>query len=1045
MAPEGSLPFSSLIGYGGVGKTSLAAKLVEQTKDKFEYVIWRSLLHAPSIQDILVNLIPSISYSLPDLDYQISLLIEYLCKHRCLLVLDNAESILSSGEGTCERADFYREGYEGYGELLRRVGEAPSQSCLLLTSREKPKELASLDGVALPVRSLRLSGLKQEEGQAIFKAKGLEATNQLSGLISHYAGNPLALKLVVTTIQDVFDGNTDEFLNQKVTVFGDIRDLLDQQFNRLSDLEKELMYWLAINRELVSMSNLRLDIITPASQQKFIELIESLGRRSLIEKSAGLSTLQPVVMEYVTNRLIEQVCQEIATQKLALFQSLCLLKATAKDYVKDIQVRLILKPVVDQLLTIFRSKSNIENHLTQILSTLRQKSPMKQGYSGGNIFNLLCCLKTDLSNFDFSYIMVWQADMRLNLHNVNFAHADLAKSIFAENFGGILSVALSPDGILAVGDTKGEIRLWQVADGKQLLTCKGHTGWVRSVAFSPDGYQLASGSSDNNIKLWNASTGQCLKTLQGHTNRVRSVAFSPDGCIISGSDDRTVKLWDVSTGKCSRTLQGHTNRIRFVTFSSNGQIIASGSDDQTIKLWDISTGTCVKTLGGHTDGVCSVAFSLDDQILASGSADQTVRLWDVSTGQVLRTISGHTDGVWSVAFSPDNHILASGSHDQTVKLWDVSTGQILRTLQGHNWVWSIAFDLQGKVLASGSADQIVRLWDINTGQILRTISGHSNGIWSVAFSHASLGEAKPHPQLAPQGTTLASVSDDQTIRLWDVNTGQILRTISGHSSGVWSVAFCPQGMTLASGSDDQTVKLWDVSTGQCLKTLHEHTDWVWSVTFSPDGRIIASGSVDRTVRLWNVDTGQCLTILPEHPSPVSSVTFSADGHTLAIGSDDGTVRLWDVSSRQCVKILRGHTDWVQSVAFSHPSLAGTTPQYAPQNMIASGSHDQTVKLWDASTGQTLRTLQGHTGWVLSVAFSPQGNLLASSSQDETIKLWDVLTGECLITLRSKRPYEGTRVLREAQLHRKLAYGHYWRYKFNRVPENNIESFRGSGV
>ncbi|MBW4595641.1 MAG: hypothetical protein KME46_22720 [Brasilonema angustatum HA4187-MV1] len=971
-----------LLGMGGIGKTSLAVKLSQQIQERFEYVIWRSLYNAPPLFELLTNLIQFfcdaqvLEADLPNsVDERISRLMDFLREHRCLIILDNAETILQSGV----IAGKYREGYEDYGQLIRRLGEVSHRSCLLLTSREKPKDVASLEGLALPVRSLQLSGLEAVHGQKIFEIKGFSGQeSELQAVVERYGGNALALKIVATTIQDLFDGNISEFLKQDGVVFGDIHELLDQQFSRLSNLEKDIMYWLGINREPVSLSELREDIVSPIPPQKLLEALESLVRRSLVEKSAVTFTLQPVVMEYVTNRLIEQVCEEIVTQNIDLSRCHALMKATAKDYIRDIQVRLILQPVIDGLLTVLRSKRNLENQLTQILARLREESPLEQSYTAGNIVNLLCHLEIDLSGYDFSHLTVWQADLRcVNLHSTNFCHANLAKSVFAETFSAMLSVAFSPDGkFLATGDMNGEIRLYQVADWKQLFTYKGHADWVTSIAFSPDSRILASGSDDQTIKLWNVTTGECLKILRGHEKGIWSIAFNSNGqALVSGGDDKTIKMWDVGTGQCLKTLQGHNNMVRAVIFSPDDQMLVSGSVDKTLKLWDVCTGQCFRTLQGHDEAIWSATLSSDGRILASASSDQTVRLWDVDTGQCLMTLQGHSGWLWSVAFNPNGQTLASGSWDQTVKLWDVSTGQCLKTLQGHNnLVRAVVFNPDGQILASGSDDQSLRLWDVATGECLRTLQGYGDRIWSIALS--------------PDGQMLASSSDNKTVKLWDMNTGQCLRTFIGHNNVIRSVTFSPDGHTLASGSDDKTIRIWDVDTGNCYRILQGHASWVWSIAFSPDGHTLASGSHDQTLKLWDVSDGKCLKTLHEDNHGVLSVAFSPEGNTLVSGSTDHTVKLWNVSDGKCIRTLQGHTGWVWSVAFS-----------ADGQILCSGSQDHTVKLWDVSDGKCLRTLQGHSGWVWSVAFSTDGQTLSSGSTDKTVKLWDVSDGKCLKTLQ----------------------------------------------
>jgi WD40 repeat protein len=1054
----------TIIGMGGIGKTALSIKLAQQIQAEFELIIWRSLRNAPPIQELLANLIRFLSQqqeiNLSDnLDGRISQLMDCLRTSRCLIILDNAESILRTGD----RAGRYREGYEGYEQLFGCIGETNHQSCLLITSREKPKGIGVQEGTNSPIRAMRLAGLAEGEGEAILQEKGFSIlADESQILVKHYSGNPLALKIVATTIQELFDGDAAEFIAQGIVIFGDISDLLEQQFNRLSELEQQVMYWLAINREWVTLRELQADLVPKVAGRSLLEAVESLQLRSLIEKNAASFTQQPVVMEYTTNRLIERICQEISNifpnskagetptpqellessngNDINLFNSHALIKAQAKDYIRNTQINLILQPVAERLLAEFGDERGVANCLNRLLEKLHLL-PRQPGYAGGNLINLLWQLQIDFSGYDFSHLTIWQAYLQgMKLHRVNFAHADLTKSVFTQTLGDVLSATFSPDGKLLATGIDCEIHLWQVADSRQMMTYQGHTGWIQALAFCPEGNILASGSYDQTIKLWNIQTGQCLKTLQGHTSWVQSISLSLDGKILaSGSNDQTVRLWDVETGKCLQVLPGR-DRILFVAFcpdgqtlvtasedktikvwhlptgecqqiietdinwvlsvalSPDGQTLATGSDRKAVKLWNLQTGKCIIKLN-YTSQVWAVNFSPDGRILATASEDKTVKLWDVSSGECRQTLQEHTQKVWLVAFSPDKQTLATASDDATVKLWNVNTGQCLRTLKTHsNWVLAVAFSQiaiegsQREILVSSSQDGLIRLWDVATGKCDRTLQGHTNPVSAIAFLPLDDGKEN-HIQ-----PILASGSDDCTIKIWDLNSGECLRTIWGHQGWVQSLNFSPNGKILASGSHDCKVKLWDWQTGECLRSLEGHIHRVKTVAFNPQGTLLASGSDDRTVQIWEVETGIGLQTFQAHSDWVLSVAFSPCGRILASGSGDRMIKLWDVNTGQCGQTLVGHTNRIRSIAFSPNG-----------QILASGSDDATIKLWEIKTGKLLKTLAGHQGTVWSVAWSKNGQILASGSEDETIRLWQVETGQCLRLLRSDRPYEGTNI------------------------------------
>ncbi|MBV9614460.1 MAG: helix-turn-helix domain-containing protein [Ktedonobacteraceae bacterium] len=1022
----------AILGMGGVGKTMFAAKMAEQLHGTFEYIFWRSLQNTPRIESILRESIQFFSEQqrkeLPrDLDGQIALLLTLMRRHRCLMVLDNVESLL---QGSL-RAGQYKEGYEGYGKLFYVLGDAKHRSCVLLTSREKPKEISRLEGKTLPVRSMQLPGISEIEGRAFLEDKGLFGSDMSwTNLIRVYSGNLLALKLVSESIHEVFGGDVAAFLERDEIIFGDIRELLRQQFQRLSELEQTIMYWLAIERDAVSLEDLQKDLLLPTAEEEMLLAIGSLRRRSMIETGNNARyTLQAVIMEHLTDDIIDKSREEIRTEKFHVLWHNALMKAQTKDYLRNSQISLIVKPLLKALLDDY-SKKGCEKKFKAILSSLREAHAEEDNYVAGNLLNLLVHLDADLRYYNFSHLVVRQAYLQgVNLPDVNFAGADLEKSVFTDTFGSILSAALSRDGkLLAIGTANGEVRLleavtgrslriyeghfdcvrsvafnsdstllasgsddqtvrlWETATERCVRVLEGHESWIWAVSFSPDGKMLASGSDNQNIYLWDVNSGRPLKMFAGHEGKVYTVSFSPDGKMLaSGSEDQTIRLWMVTTGECLETLVGHTGWIWSLAFSPDGILLVTGSEDQTIRLWQVATGQSIKTLTGHTGWVRSVSFSPDGKQLASGSEDQTIRLWEVNSGQCLKIIEEHSSRVKSVVFSPDSQTLFSSSEDQTVRLWEVSTGRCIQVLQGYsNRVRAVTFNPEGTILASGSEDQTVHMWEFNSGRSLRTLSGHTSWIRSVAFN--------------PEGTLLASGSEDQTIRLWEVNTGYLVRTLIGHTHRVRSVAFNPEGTLLASGSEDQTIRLWEVNSGQCIGTLTGHNSRVWSVAFSPDGNLIVSGGDDQTVRFWEVGTGRCIDILREHESRIYSVDFSPDGTLVASGSGDHTARLWEVGTGRCVSVLQGHTSWVYAVAFSPDGL-----------LLASGSDDETVRLWEISTGRCVGILTGHKSWIYAVAFNLNGSL-ASGSDDGTIKIWNVKQQTCIATFRGERPYERMNIL-----------------------------------
>ncbi|MCC6458420.1 MAG: hypothetical protein IT328_25950, partial [Caldilineaceae bacterium] len=1019
----------ALLGMGGIGKTTLAAAAVRAVASHFDIVLWRSLINSPPLDEILHDWLEILSGNalarLPEsLDAQFALLLDCLRERRCLLVLDNLESVFQP-----DVAGQIRPERQGYAQLIQRVGELQHQSCLLLTSREYEGTLSRLEGNLSTVRSLQLDGLDMAAAESMLHDRGLtkhyrpvsaaigaEKPEKISGmtaLVNRYSGNPLALTLVAETVLDLFGGDIESFLATEAVIFEDIRAVLDWQFGRLPPFEQEILLWLAVEREPISLQALRDNLVPARSAVELITALRGLRRRSLLDQidTGGISiqaplgetrfALQNVLMEYLTDRLIGIAYQEFEQETLLHLHRHALMKAQSSEYVRQSQVRLILHPLAERLQEVMGKEEAIRK-LTRILAGLRMEPSTPKGYGAGNLLNLLLDLGADLTGYDFSRLRVWQADLRhANLPAVNFAEADLSRSCFAEGFGYMYAVAYSPDGtLLAAGSSSGDLRLWHAADGRLLHIYQGHKGAIKSVAFSPHGTLLASAGEDETVRLWNVVDKPVAepfpRILAGHKGRVTAVAFHPNGKMLaSGGVDQTVRLWDIATGATIALLYGHEHWVWALAFHPSGTTLASAGYDHAVRLWDMQTASEYATLRGHTDVVSGVVFARGGAYLATCSFDGTVRLWDAPTGQPLQTLMTLPDEVNAIAISPDGDFLAYGGDDNVARLWDLRSGAVRHVLHGHDSdILTVAFSPDGRTLATGGSDQTVRLWDAPTGRLRHMIIGHSQSIRTLAYH--------------PNGKLVASAHYDYLVRLWNMESTTVDQVLQGHTKAVQTVTLSRDGAWLASGGDDQTILVWQLSaldvsnparvvngapdeaekSGEVTQTraqrrhiLYSQHGRVTALAFSPDGATLVSGGFGHSVCLWDVESGRVRQLLPGHDSPVAGIQFSPDGSLLAIVSRNQKIRLWDMHNDMLLHLWRGHEGVIYAVAFSPD---GQT--------LATAGGDGVVCLWDVrAPGQPVlsATLRGHSDRVFAIAFSADGRHLVSSSADRSVAVWDM--------------------------------------------------------
>jgi WD40 repeat protein len=620
---------------------------------------------------------------------------------------------------------------------------------------------------------------------------------------------------------------------------------------------------------------------------------------------------------------------------------------------------------------------------------------------------------------------------------------------FEGHGGGVMTVAISPDGRLAISGEHGAgpraAVLWDVATGKELRRLQGHTTGIHSVAFSHDGKRVLTAGKD--LRLWDLETGRVLQRLWEPPLGMGAV-LSPDGkSILRIANDHTLRLQDVGSGKELKRFEGHPKGgVRAVAISPDGRLGLSGGLDNAVRLWDLATGKEIRCFREHTGWVISVAFSPDGRLALSGAVDKTVRLWDVATGKEVRRFVGHAESVHTVAFCPDGRRALSGGYDQTVRLWDVATGKELHRFLGHTGpVWSVACSPDGRYALSGSADRTMRLWRLpdpppeKVGMV-RTVGTHGNSkaVWAVAFfpdggRAVSCGDdgqvrcwdltigcelwafdcaADPpgwkRPRIvavSPDGSRVLVAVYDSTVRVLDAKTGQEVGRFTGHKALVDSVAISSDGKLAVSASNewraeaprDCSVRVWEVTTGKELFRI-DGPEAPRKAVFSPDDRFVLSGW-QRDVILSDAKTGKEVRRFKGHEGAVLCTAFSPDGRRgLSAGWEKNpVVRVWDIGTGMEIAQLVGHTDKVQAVAFR-----------ADGRQALTASEDGSLRLWDVGTGKELCHFSGR---FQSAALSPDGKYALSCGKDGTVRLWrlpDPPAGE------GRRAYLGVQLATEAK-------------------------------
>lgn len=582
------------------------------------------------------------------------------------------------------------------------------------------------------------------------------------------------------------------------------------------------------------------------------------------------------------------------------------------------------------------------------------------------------------------------------------------------------------DRYLATGDWLGGLRIWNAETGRPIAEATGHDKYILGLHVDRAKSELLTCGTDGKLNIWPiprpdgslaeavprwkrprmipAMDSVAARTVVNGTQS-RS-AVSPDFRHFAiGANDGSVRLGLTETSRATRTLTGHTDRVVFCGFSPDGKTLVTTSYDKTIRTWDVPTGKSRLILKGHGGRPSCVRFTPDGKWMISSGMQGAIKVWDASTGREAAEFPKKSAGIIRLAISPDGNYLASGGFYQTVHLWDIAKRRLVTTLEaGMSRTGALAFSPDGRLLIAGGAGgkegaNELKIWDMKTRAVRAVPRLVGSQVKAIAF--------------APDGRSFVTAGADKLLRLWDVETGQQLSAIpSGHPGELRSAAFSRDGTRLATSGQRGQFRQWRLKSSQRLwlpafttarsdsvmyqpaRLVTRHPKGAWFAVYSADGRRLVTGGDDRTVRVWNTDSWKLAIPEIRLASLVLYGAFSADGKTLAVSTAKGKIHLYAADSGEKLRVLSGHDGYVRKIAFSPDG-----------KRLVSGGNDGTARIWNVEDGKLLKTLTlGNQVWAIAV--SPDGKSFATGTGNWTAKrpggvtIWNLANGERLRSLKA---------------------------------------------
>ena len=597
-------------------------------------------------------------------------------------------------------------------------------------------------------------------------------------------------------------------------------------------------------------------------------------------------------------------------------------------------------------------------------------------------------LAPDLQDEDFSHLSLRQADLRsASLVGVDLRNAELASARFADSFGIVSSVAVSPDGQFLAAGAGRTVAVWRLHTLQPYRFFEHHSRNVAEIAFAPDSNHLVSAGYDGSVFIWDMRAGgELANQFKMQAGDLSSIAFSPDGEKLAVGYSGLISVWNWQRSEPIATLTPKEQVIK-VAFATNNELLVSTGYQGEIESWDVAAQRIMFTLrGGDVKRVTNAALVVANSVILT-SSDEAINVRDRRSRTLIHTLNANKGLVRALAVSPHEDFLASAHADGTLTIWDLRIPRLVRILSGHQGeVRGLTFTPDSRYLVSGGYDETVRIWNTENGLEEKRLQGYLRWVNRLDFS--------------PDGQYLAGTTLTGTVYLWRGHDLSALHILRGHKSAVRAVAFSPDSQLLVTGGDDSCVSLWDVQSGVRRHALHGHELFVRAVAFDRSGRYLASGSHDNSIRLWDVASGRLLRVISHASASIMhAMAFSPRDDLLAYGDANNRVHLCNIEMGE---IETGEIETGEIVASAAVASQSSVLAFSPcGRRLACGAYDGSVTIWEVvSEDAGMNLVERHrfhpsTQCVWRLLFSPDGSLLAWNGETKEIHVASIADGEVL--------------------------------------------------